>query len=267
MMPVSALNFGRRLVIAGVVGRDLVARGLERHRDRRTDAAGSARDQCYPCHAASSPLGLTLPAAPSGRSDFAMAPRQADVALDAHGDAHAAADAQRGQALLGVALLHLVQQRGQHARARGADRVADGDGAAVDVHLGGVPAHVLVDRAAPARRRPRWPRSGRGRRPSSRPSPAPCGEAGIGPVPMIAGSTPACAQDTMRASGFSPRLSASSAAHQHQRRGAVVDARGVAGRHRAVLAEGRPQLGHRFERGAERGCIRPCRRRRRPCGS
>src|SRR6059058_3654080 len=34
-------------------------------------------------------------------------------------------------------------------------------------------------------------------------------EAGIGPVPIIAGSTPAVAQETMRASGFSPRLSAS----------------------------------------------------------
>ena len=34
-------------------------------------------------------------------------------------------------------------------------------------------------------------------------------EAGIGPVPMIEGSTPACAQETMRASGVMPRLRAS----------------------------------------------------------
>src|SRR5574338_415978 len=34
-------------------------------------------------------------------------------------------------------------------------------------------------------------------------------DAGIGPVPMIAGSTPACAQDTMRASGVLPSLAAS----------------------------------------------------------
>src|SRR5207342_3351476 len=34
-------------------------------------------------------------------------------------------------------------------------------------------------------------------------------EAGIGPVPMIDGSTPACAQDTMRASGVLPNLAAS----------------------------------------------------------
>src|SRR5680860_1148288 len=43
------------------------------------------------------------------------------VALDAHGDAHAAADAQRGEALLGVRLLHLVQQRNQDTRARRTD--------------------------------------------------------------------------------------------------------------------------------------------------
>src|SRR5262245_65344332 len=34
-------------------------------------------------------------------------------------------------------------------------------------------------------------------------------EAGIGPVPMIAGSTPACAHDTIRASGVLPNLAAS----------------------------------------------------------
>jgi hypothetical protein len=34
-------------------------------------------------------------------------------------------------------------------------------------------------------------------------------EAGIGPVPMIAGSTPAVAQDTIRAIGVMPRLEAS----------------------------------------------------------
>src|SRR5262245_8725815 len=68
-------------------------------------------------------------------------------ALDAHGDAHAAADAQRRQALLGIAPLHLVQKCHQHARTRGADRMAEGNGAAVHVDLGGIPAEVLVDGA------------------------------------------------------------------------------------------------------------------------
>src|SRR5215510_8147251 len=67
--------------------------------------------------------------------------------LDAERDAHAAADAERGQALVRIALLHLVQQRDEHTGARGADRVAEGDGAAVDVDLAGVPAEVLVDGA------------------------------------------------------------------------------------------------------------------------
>ena len=40
-----------------------------------------------------------------------------------------------------------IQQRGQHARAGRADRMADRDRAAVDVDLAGVPAEVLVDRA------------------------------------------------------------------------------------------------------------------------
>src|SRR6056297_2264001 len=68
-------------------------------------------------------------------------------ALDAERDAHAAADAQRGDALPGVAALHLEQERVDHAAARRPDRVADGDGTAVDVDDTGVPAHLLVDGA------------------------------------------------------------------------------------------------------------------------
>src|SRR6516162_10879166 len=68
-------------------------------------------------------------------------------ALDAHGDAHAAADAQRGEAFLGVALLHFVEQRDQHARAGRSDRMANRDRTTVDIDLAGVPAKVLVDRA------------------------------------------------------------------------------------------------------------------------
>src|SRR6202035_5017784 len=67
------------------------------------------------------------------------------LSLNTHRNAHAAADAQRGEALLGIALLHLVKQRHQHAGARGADRMANGDGAAVDVDLAGIPAEILVD--------------------------------------------------------------------------------------------------------------------------
>src|SRR3954464_11919053 len=58
--------------------------------------------------------------------------------------AHAPADAQRGEPALRVAALHLVQQRDQHARARCADRVADGDSATIHVDAARVPAHLLV---------------------------------------------------------------------------------------------------------------------------
>ena len=69
-------------------------------------------------------------------------------------------------------------------------------------------------------------------------------------MPMIEGSTPAVAHDTIRASGFSPRFLASVGGHQHQGGRAVIDARGVAGGDRAVLVEGRAQLGQRLDRRA-----------------
>src|SRR5262245_9889586 len=59
-------------------------------------------------------------------------------------DAHAAADAERGEAFLRIALLHLVQQRDEDAAARGADRMAERDRPAVHVHLRHVPAHLPV---------------------------------------------------------------------------------------------------------------------------
>src|ERR1700730_4667382 len=67
-------------------------------------------------------------------------------AFDGERNAHPAADAQCRQATLCIALLHLVQQRYEDAGARSTDRMADGDGTAVDIHDAGVPSHVLVDR-------------------------------------------------------------------------------------------------------------------------
>src|ERR1051326_7239890 len=62
------------------------------------------------------------------------------------GAPHSAPDAKRREAAPRVALLHFVEKGDQHARARGADRVAERDGAAVHVHLLRVPAHLPVDR-------------------------------------------------------------------------------------------------------------------------
>ena len=56
-------------------------------------------------------------------------------ALDDGGDAHAAADAERGQAVALVAALELVDQGAEDHRAGRAERVAHGDRAAVDVDL------------------------------------------------------------------------------------------------------------------------------------
>ena len=69
----------------------------------------------------------------------------AGLALNRQGDAHAAADAQRGETFLRAALLHLEQKRRQNARAGCTDWMADGDGAAIDVHDRRIPTHVLVD--------------------------------------------------------------------------------------------------------------------------
>jgi len=57
---------------------------------------------------------------------------------------HAAPDAQGREPLLRAAPAHLVQERNEHAAAGRPDWVAERDGAAVDVDLARVPAHLLV---------------------------------------------------------------------------------------------------------------------------
>src|SRR5690606_15767860 len=53
--------------------------------------------------------------------------------LEAHGDTHAATDAKGRQPPFGASPLHFEYQRVEDARTRGADRVADGDRAAIDI--------------------------------------------------------------------------------------------------------------------------------------
>ena len=99
------------------------------------------------------------------------------------------------------------------------DRVADGDGAAVDVHLGGVEVEVahdaLRDWAAKASLDSTRSRSARlqpafSKRPARWP--------GIGPVPAISGSTAAWAQGSdARAGGVKAAGLGVGGAHQHQR--------------------------------------------------
>src|SRR5579862_902830 len=67
------------------------------------------------------------------------------LSLDRQRHAHAAADAQTREPLVGVSADHLVQQRDEYAAAGCANRMPDGDRAAIDVDLRGVPAHLAID--------------------------------------------------------------------------------------------------------------------------
>ena len=58
--------------------------------------------------------------------------------------------------------------------------------------------------------------------------------AGIGPMPITRGSTPATAEPTNAPSGSTPSSRALLLARDHERGGAVVDAARVPGRHGAV---------------------------------
>src|SRR5262249_10613052 len=68
------------------------------------------------------------------------------LSFDGEGNPHSAPYAKRGEAAPRVALLHFVEKGDQHARAGGADRMTERDGAAVHVHLLRVPTHLAVDR-------------------------------------------------------------------------------------------------------------------------
>ena len=173
--------------------------------------------------------------------------------LDHRGDALAAANAQGGEAGLGVAFDHLVQQRHKDARARGADGVAQGDGAAVDVHL----AHVKAQ----------FPGHGNALRGK--------GLVGLDQVHVgdgLAGLGQRLGRGRGRADAHDLRVHAGRGVagqpghggdaeflrlvrgHDDDDRRAVVDARGVGRGHLAVLAEGGPQPGDLLHGGA-RGVV------------
>ena len=86
-----------------------------------------------------------------GRADRRRQPE----ALDDRGVGHAAALAHGLQAVAAAGALELVEQRGHEPGARAAERVAEGDGAAVDVDLAPCPGGAPSPRPARPRRRPR----------------------------------------------------------------------------------------------------------------
>src|SRR5580700_3131354 len=187
----------------------------------------------------------------AGHDDYWALDRGA-LAFHAHRNAHAAADAQGGEAFLGVALPHLIKQRHQHPGAGRADRMADGDGAAVDVDLAGIPAEVLVDGASLRRERL-----------------VGFDEVEVAAVPAgllqrrARGRDRAGAHDLRIDAGLRPRHDTGerrlaeflrfARRHQDNGGGAVIDARRISSGDRAFLVEGRPQLADRFERGAVLG--------------
>src|SRR5262245_22203659 len=65
--------------------------------------------------------------------------------LDGERDRVAAAETQGGETLLLAAILQRIEQRGQDARSGGADRMPEGDRAAVHVHRGRIEAALAHD--------------------------------------------------------------------------------------------------------------------------
>ncbi|SCM78775.1 hypothetical protein KL86PLE_90073 [uncultured Pleomorphomonas sp.] len=80
------------------------------------------------------------------RDQTAAAGGTRSVAGHTDGDAHAAADAQGGKAPLRVAPHHLGKERHQDAGPRGTDRVAERNGATIDVQLISVELQLAADR-------------------------------------------------------------------------------------------------------------------------
>ena len=121
--------------------------------------------------------------------------------FDDKGHAHAAADAECGQAAVRVALEHLVQKRDDDARAGAADGVAERDGSAVDVELAAIEVEFAI--AGEHLR-------GKGLvefdeievREFEGVFLFELAEAGTGPMPMMRGSTPAELAARMRAIGL-----------------------------------------------------------------
>src|SRR5918912_3332949 len=64
--------------------------------------------------------------------------------FDQKRDAHAAADAEGGEAVARASLVHLVEEGGGDAHTRAADGVAERDGAAVNVEARGVEPKLAV---------------------------------------------------------------------------------------------------------------------------
>src|SRR5215831_10640270 len=160
--------------------------------------------------------------------------------LQAHRDAHTAANAECGQALVRVAALHFVKKRHEDPGTRGADWMPDRDRTTIHVHLRSIPTHVLVHRACLRRERlvrldqieigrlPPGPRESTARRRN---------RSGAHHLRIDAGLRPRfdrCESDKPALVGFLR-------AHQYKSRGAVIDSAGIARGYGTILLERRLQ--------------------------
>src|SRR5829696_2912149 len=115
-----------------------------RHPTTRRQTRTSGRTPVVPTGTGPQPRSRPCERAPSGR--FARTERVGSEALDDGAGAETATAAHRHEAVAAAAALELVQGLGHEERARGAERVAEGDGAAVRVGLREVGADLLGPR-------------------------------------------------------------------------------------------------------------------------
>src|SRR6266850_3875725 len=91
------------------------------------------------------PCAFGYPPTRSRRSESGARCSPSRLPLDDHRDALATADAGRGQTVRAAAAAQLVHQGEEEARARGCQRMAEGDGPPVHVGALAVQAQLLLD--------------------------------------------------------------------------------------------------------------------------
>ena len=179
------------------------------------------------------------------------------IALDGEGNGVAAAEAEGGDAALQVAALHFVEQRDQNARAGAPIGMTDGYRASVDVHFFGIELQFAGDRdGGDGKCLVQLDRDRRPCRDPSRSSSAASRRHRLAPSLPISGSTPLTACATMRAMGVFAEALCVAFTGDHQRGGAIIGARSVAGSYRAVFLERRLELARALRETCLRAAIR-----------
>src|SRR2546426_1218704 len=209
------LEFLRRLVVAAVIGGDLASGGAQGLGNRRADAARTAGDHRNACHDVFLPdLGSAVPISPycSGigaeRLDRALRPRKRTQSRSTH-MAMPMPPPMQSVARPFLALRFSISWSSVTSTRAPDAPIGCPRAIAPPLTLtlaGSQPRSLFTAQACAAKASLASTRS----RSSAFQPPflSAAREDGIGPVPMIAGSTPACDQETMRASTLRPSLAA-----------------------------------------------------------